>query len=367
MAILASAIFACTHMSSLHEDFLAGGEKIYLVKTDSVRVLSGNKRVRIQCVLTNAYNVDKIWVFWNTHSDSMVFDYIKTAKDVDTVYLNISGLLEKSYIFDLYTKNSEGKSSIKVIAFGHAYGDNYQSFLNERTISAFSFDGVNANLTLLSSAEKERGTEVTYTKTTGEKVSIIVPSDSFKVKLVNFSPSQPLTYRTFYVPDSTAIDTFSTNWINYKLPFIEIKQDKTAWTVIDFDSQEPKEGGNPNGLARATIDGDLSTFWHTAWDLSKPTYPHFFTIDMGKTVNITTFQVFRRQGNGSGQTKHQFFVSEDGTTWIDAGTFIMDSSMDAAQNFRILSNPKCRYFKYVALEGPNFYAFLAEINVFALP
>jgi len=85
---------------------------------------------------------------------------------------------------------------------------------------------------------------------------------------------------------------------------------------------------------------------------------------MGKNVVISTIEVFRRQGNGNGQTKHQFLVSNDGITWTDFGTFNMNKDTNAGQKFKSTTNPTARYIKYVALAGSKNFAFLAELNVY---
>ncbi|WP_169514947.1 DUF4998 domain-containing protein [Arenibacter latericius] len=143
------------------------------------------------------------------------------------------------------------------------------------------------------------------------------------------------------------------------------KLDKSGWTIVDFSTEEPNEGA-PNGLATAIIDDDLSTFWHSKWAGGTPPYPHHITVDMGAEKTVASFEAFRRQGNGQGQTKHQFLVSIDGETWTDLGTFDMDPSTNDGQVFAFSDIATARYFKYVALEGPNAYAFLAEINVYGL-
>ena len=142
--------------------------------------------------------------------------------------------------------------------------------------------------------------------------------------------------------------------------------DKTGWSIIDFSSEEAGGEGPVNGYVTAAIDGDINTFWHTTWSTGSPDYPHYFTVDMGAEKTIASFEVFRRQNNGSGQTKHQFFVSNDGVTWTDMGTFNMDSSSNDGQVYPMADNPTARYFKYVATEGPNNFAFLGEINVYGL-
>lgn len=148
------------------------------------------------------------------------------------------------------------------------------------------------------------------------------------------------------------------------LPLEEVKIDKSKWSVVAYSSQEPAEGGNPNGLVKAVFDDDLSTYWHTQWAGASPGYPHFFVIDMGQEVTISRIVCYRRKGDSRGQTKFQFLTSLDGVNWEDEGVFDFDPTTDAAQSYRLINNPKARYFKYVALEGPNFFAFLAEITIY---
>lgn len=148
-------------------------------------------------------------------------------------------------------------------------------------------------------------------------------------------------------------------------PIEAVLLDKSSWAVTDFSSEEPAEGA-PNGLASATIDGNLGSFWHSDWANAAPGYPHWFVVDMGAEKTIASFEVFRRQGDGRGQTKHRFYVSDDGVEWTDLGLFDMDPNIDGGQSYAISSNPKARYFKYEAVEGPNFFAALAEINVYGL-
>jgi len=147
-------------------------------------------------------------------------------------------------------------------------------------------------------------------------------------------------------------------------PAVEEKMDKSNWTVHDLSSEEPAEdSGNGNGLVSATFDGDLETFWHSAWAASQPEYPHHFSINLGETKEVRSFELFKRQGNDSGPTKIQLLVSSDGETWTDLGTFDFDATTDAGQIFEV-EHTEANYIKYVALEGPWHYAFLAEIDIY---
>ncbi len=148
---------------------------------------------------------------------------------------------------------------------------------------------------------------------------------------------------------------------------IAAKIDRTNWSVAGFSSQEPKEAtwGPPiQGLVTAAIDGVLSTFWHSAWELSQPPYPHYFTIDMKKKVRMMGVEAFRRQGNGNGQTKFKIHTSDDGINFTDHGEFTFNATINAGQFYALTNLPEARYFKYEATAGPNHYAFLAEIYVY---
>jgi len=137
---------------------------------------------------------------------------------------------------------------------------------------------------------------------------------------------------------------------------------KDLWTVHGFSSEEPAEGGG-NGLVTATFDDDLNTFWHTDWANLAPDYPHYFSINMGETHSVKAFDCSRRQGDERGQTKIQFLGSSDGENWTDLGTFDFDADSDDAQRFDVTPTDM-QYFKYVALEGNDTFAFLAEINIY---
>ena len=54
----------------------------------------------------------------------------------------------------------------------------------------------------------------------------------------------------------------------------------------------------------------------------------------------------------------------DGTTWVDLGEFPFDRNINDAQNYRIVSNPQARFFKFEAIEGPNNFTHMAEISVY---
>ena len=364
IAVIVAGISSCKDMMDFHKEYIKDGEIIYLAKVDSMVSYSGKNRIQLSGYLNNAYNVNKILVYWNDKADSMIFDFAKT-KDRDTLNLIIPNLAEKSYIFDVYTYNAIGNRSIKVSIAGTVYGDLYRANLVPRTSNGFDYNGVKLDALWLTADVLERGTSIRYTTESEGVKTLFLSPDSSRITLTNRKPGTPFSFQSVYVPEKAAIDTFHTAWTTLPVNYLA-KIGKAGWSITGFDTQEPAEGA-PNGLATAVIDDKLNTFWHSQWNGGNPGYPHWFSIDMGQEVSIASIEVFRRQGNNGGQTKHQFLYSNDGIIWTDYGTFGMDVNTDAGQKFSCLtipSIPKARYIKYVALQGPNFYAFLAEINVY---
>jgi hypothetical protein len=175
-----------------------------------------------------------------------------------------------------------------------------------------------------------------------------------------------MNYKSFFIPEETAIDTFPTALSTVTLPaFIEFKGekiDKTNWEIVDFSTEEPGEGA-PNGLASAAIDNNLGTFWHTQWDGASPGYPHFFTVDMKDVVKINKIETFRRSGDNRGQTRFEIHTSLDGVNYTSQGAFDYDPN-SASQTYQFANLPMARYIKYKATAGSNFFAFLAELDVY---
>lgn len=133
------------------------------------------------------------------------------------------------------------------------------------------------------------------------------------------------------------------------------------WNLIYFDSEE-KSG--EDGAAKNAIDGDESTYWHTAWSNSVATYPHELQIDLGSTYNLKGFKYLPRQDGGINGTikEYQLYVSSDGQEW---GTPISEGTFEANTNLQeiVYSEVQARYVKFKALSEINggAWASMAEL------
>lgn len=149
--------------------------------------------------------------------------------------------------------------------------------------------------------------------------------------------------------------------------------DESGWSIEGFSTEEPAEGGG-NGLARAAIDGDPSTFWNSKWSGGEPGPPHYIIIDMGEMKPVHGIGIMDRYFEGDWQTEGHgqpqditVSVSADNVTWDDVAG-IKDIPHDEGQ-------PWYRYFvstlkeaRYVKVTVTKVYATsstnIAEIQIF---
>ncbi|KAI1757054.1 hypothetical protein F4782DRAFT_213151 [Xylaria castorea] len=138
---------------------------------------------------------------------------------------------------------------------------------------------------------------------------------------------------------------------------------RTGWTV-SADSAQP---GNE---AVKAIDGNSSTFWHSAYSPTIAPLPHYIQLDMKKSyvINGVSYQP-RQDGSSNGNIgQHTVTLSNDGTTWsspVQFGTWLNDKVTKST----FFSNATARYVRMTAqteAQGANNpWSSIAELNVYS--
>lgn len=195
-------------------------EILYTTKPDSLDIFVGNGRIQVVPHVSSAFSVSEFIVYYNNREDNQVFPFVKSGELVDSPELIVTGLEEKSYSFEIYSRDQAGNMSVRQNFFTTSYGELYRSTLATRVVKSFVFDGANGYITWLPSASLERGSEVKYTDSSGAEVIIDVPVVDDVTILPNLSISEALSYRSFYVPTpynvekgyETSIDEFDSDW-----------------------------------------------------------------------------------------------------------------------------------------------------------
>lgn len=90
---------------------------------------------------------------------------------------------------------------------------------------------------------------------------------------------------------------------------------------LSTNAQEPSEGPIKN-----LLDEDASTYFHTAWSVSK-TPPHYLQVDLDNPITQGGFKFkYRTRSSGSGCPQTiDVAVSEDGTNFVDIATLTADN------------------------------------------
>ncbi|MFE6964049.1 discoidin domain-containing protein [Agromyces sp. NPDC057679] len=142
--------------------------------------------------------------------------------------------------------------------------------------------------------------------------------------------------------------------------------DQTKLTIAGVSSEETVSENTP---ATKAIDGDPYTFWHTSYRNGAVPYPHFITLDLGASYDVTGLEYLTRQNAVNGRMKdYQVFVSADGTSWGDpvaTGSFTGDLGPQRVE----FAAAAGRYVKLVGLNSMagNAFGGAAEINVGGVP
>lgn len=237
MLCLLCVLTACEKMKNTYSEYLAGGEIIYPGKADSLQAFPGNERIGLQWLIISDPKIVKAVIYWNNQADSTVVPITKTTQ-VDTVNVILPNMEEGLYTFDVCTYDHSGNRSIGNQVIGEVFGESYQRTISNRLIQSvrwvdlpaqgsapafkgaeISWYGVNAQAIYIDiTYEKEDGTLVTLKE---EPVHSPGRPPLFRetTRLPDSRINTPFSYRTAFVPDPLAIDTFYTEVIRYDVGF----------------------------------------------------------------------------------------------------------------------------------------------------
>ncbi|MDO5656219.1 MAG: discoidin domain-containing protein [Flavobacteriaceae bacterium] len=152
-----------------------------------------------------------------------------------------------------------------------------------------------------------------------------------------------------------------------------IEIERSAWSILEFSTQEQFGEGPNNGRAIHTIDGNNNTHWHSRWQNFTNQYPHFITIDMGQNYAMNGLSVTSRFDTSNSKVKqYELFLSTDGTDWEpvqSAGNFVYPLINATGQTAEISFGAiTARYFKLVIHSNydDNVHCAVSEIRAFQI-
>lgn len=307
LILIALAFVAgCEEFTDIHQEYVEGGEIIYAPKTDSIAFIAGKERILFRFWLYNSPNVETVNLYWNNDLDSLV-TAVTPSTGLDSTDIVLPAMAEKSYTFRVNTRDKYGHPSLTATDFGTAYGAIFQSSLVQRRVKAVSISDKGGQISWYSAAENLVRNEIRYETNEGTTKVVKMPASANAVLCPGAKTGSTFEFRSLYIPEEEAIDTFTVDWTTNPTPFPAIYEyDKSGWTVVSFSDQEAGDGGGVNSL----LDGNLNNWWHSQYENGGSTLPHWVVIDLTSSKRICRIDSWRRPWSGDAKTV-QYFVSDD--------------------------------------------------------
>lgn len=203
---------SCKKMDATYAGFLKNGPIVYPGKVDTMLIGAGNGRAQLKWAIPFDGNIISYKVFWNFGADSLALQGNKPTGP-DSVKILINNLAEGTYNFTVYTYDKNGNKSVGSSTIGKVYGTIFTSTIYNRPIRTAIKDAKNFTLTVtwVGLDINCLGTEWTYTKTDGTSGSLFSPLGATTL-ITGCNVSQPITYRSVFLPEPAAIDKFYTDY-----------------------------------------------------------------------------------------------------------------------------------------------------------
>jgi len=345
---------ACSKMDSTYQDFIKDGSIMYTGAPDSVYIMPGNERLQLRLFLSDKTAHSAV-VYWHNKTDSAHFELHQKSQE-DLVF---DHLPEGSYSFDIYLYDDKGNSSVRTTSVGLVYGSEYIDGLLPRSIRNAIYKDGTTTISWGNSDPTVLGATIRYINKDGIEKEVHSSIEENAVSLVDFDfENHPVfIYNTAYRPDTLAIDTFHTAFVEKAAQGPPIEYNRSTWTAPaeDYDTGNPRPPMN-------VLDGDTKSVWHMS---KSHGYPHQIIVDMKEVLEVHGFTYNQRTPLDGAAKLVEIFVSNDGESWQSLGPYTFENSADK-QYLDLLEPATFRYFKMVIrsdYKNGSFTA-LAEIGAY---
>jgi len=323
---------SCESIKDTYEEFIKDGEIIYVAKADSIKVRSGRNRLELSWLLLSDPNVTKYKVYWNNKRDSLE-DTVSRTSETDTIRLLLEDMEEDIHHFSIFLYDKKGNSSVEATVIGKVYGDRYQiSLFNRMYKSVRRINSKDIVVEWLPADINVVGVKSEFTDNNNILKDHFSSGEVILDTIRNFPLDGVLKYRTAFLPEVTAIDTFYTNYDSIPAPAYEVRCDKNLWQNAGL-SDDSDEGTYADwGLSNLwNDDSNADEMRNFFYQRDGYTVPNWFTINLGEKYNFIRMKVnqlihndFWKFGDGSPKKFEIWATNTPTTNWDDwnlIGTF----------------------------------------------
>lgn len=355
LTLSAIILGSCSDMNELSDRFLSEGEIIYAAMVDTARIGSGEDAVKIEMKISTN-RIKTVRIYWNEKNDSLDVQINNQTGNFTSVIQNLD---ERSYIFHLVSIDNYGNRSLIYELSGRALGENYKNSMLNRNISSIYASITGEKIlkwgNIDTSTLDAEFNEVNYTDVEGIEKKRMVPIKESETAISDIQPGSQIKFRTLYIPDEMAVDTFYTEFKEADLKYPpDYPLLKSEWRLAAYSDEI---GPGDNAAANA-IDNNYDNRWHS----SGSPYPHWLYIDLGGEVLISRVAAWPSVFDLSpGQTHDTRFPSKikilvsdtkptnhnDDSEFTLAGEFEVDYNKMGEHLFNLESPIAARYIKFI--------------------
>jgi hypothetical protein len=205
-------------MNDKHDIYLQGGEINYIGRVDSAKILAGNQRFKLKYWITDP-RAKVLKIYWSQKKDSVIVP-IATHLPKDSIELIIGDALkiipQNNYTIQLVSTDGGSLKSIVFEKIGNVYGSKFLATLSNRlyTLVKYTVAGSEVAITWAGiTSDKEIGLEFSYVDMNNlpVKTKLSTMALGAVTTLKNVNKPLGITYRTMFLPEKMAIDTFYTS------------------------------------------------------------------------------------------------------------------------------------------------------------
>ncbi len=275
------------------KDFYKGHDIVYTGQVGKVTTQPGNLQMGLKWKTGIDPSITGYVIYYNNGADSQV---VNVTTHTDSVYTTIKGLSEYTYAFTIYSFDAQGNKSVPTIVNNaKVYGPIFSAGLVNRGYKEGNPYTMNDDGTVFLNFVKadtiiiNTKTILNYTSTAGaSKTATLLAKDSV-ITLDDYKPGTAITYKSYYLPEKTAIDVFEVAAASTFPAIVDQNSlcDKSLFKVKELPNDIP---GSPGQAIEHLWDGSVgpqappNVYFS---DGSKTTHdnPNHFTIDLGKVYN----------------------------------------------------------------------------------
>lgn len=281
---------ACSGMTDTLDEYFDLGEIVYIAKADSVNTYAGDKRFLLEFWISDP-RASEMYISWNMKQDSILVP-IREGYDATQPFRVYVGQNEKTledgnYVLNLVTRDKHGNFSVTDEYLVNVYGDEYVNSLLNKYIQSATFNSSRSSATISWGGalnKQEYGVTLSYTTLDGTTVSEVYTTSELVSEMVleNVDITKPVRYKTMYIPEPTAIDTFYTPFAKIELSErVNVALNKATTTS---DLLAPYEGSR-------AVDGNTNTTT-SRWVTDDTNNEHWLEIDLGGEYTISAMEMW---------------------------------------------------------------------------